>query len=202
MKHRRYGKFRLKNHVGNCCMDLLLVGIGIIGITIGHARIGGALFICFSMLDFIVNLIPYREKFSVNQTSLILYKGRATEEKFFPAKMTVVLSYADMCNDLAKSVTLVNQTYMLKGEWAISLLEDVPVNKVIDCLHGNGAWRYTNCWVEELLKKHFIYSFVCNQSVLEKVLYDKNFTLIIPETLLDKINIQRIKGEIYIDKGF
>lgn len=202
MKYRRYGKFRLKNHVSNCCMYLLFAGIGIVGITMGDAMISDILFICIPMVDAIVTLIPYREKFLVNQTSLLLYKGRTTEEKFFPAKMTVVLSYADMCTDLAKRVSLVNQTYMLKGEWAISLLEDVSVNKVIEKLHGKGAWRYTNCWVEELLSSHFIYSFVCNQSVLEEVLSDKNYTLIIPESLLHKIDIQKIKGEIYIDKGF
>ena len=56
--------------------------------------------------------------------------------------------------------------------------------------------------MEELLSSHFIYSFVCNQSVLEEVLSDKNYTLIIPESLLHKIDIQKIKGEIYIDKGF
>lgn len=202
MKYRRYGQIRLKDHVSNCCVDLLLAVIGIVGITIGNAEISGAFFIGISIVDVICTLIPYREKFSVNQTSLMVYKSRTIKEIILPVKMTVVLSYADMCTDLAKRVTLVNQTYMLKGEWSISLLEDVSVNKVIERLHGKGAWRYTNCWVEELLKSHFIYSFVCNQSVLEEVLSDKNYTLIIPETLLHKIDIQKIKGEIYIDKGF
>lgn len=202
MKYGRYGKFRLKNHVSDCCVNLLLVGIGIVGITIGNAVISGAFFIGVSVIDVICTLIPYREKFSVNQKGLMIYKGRTIKEKIFPVKMTVVLSYADMCTDLAKRVTLVNQTWMLKGEWAISLLEDVAVNKVIERLHGKWAWRYTNCWIEEKFKEHFVYSFVCNQRMLEEVLNDKNFTLIIPETLLHKVDIQKIKGEIYIDKGF
>lgn len=116
--------------------------------------------------------------------------------------MTVVFSYADICTNFAQRGALVSRTYMLKGKWFVSLLTEVHVEKVINRLHGKGAWRYTNCWVEELLKKHFIYSFVCNQSMLEEVLCGKNYTLILPETLSKIIDTKKLKGDIYIDKGF
>ena len=162
----------------------------------------GVVFIAISIFDVIYTLIPYTEKFTVNKSNFMVYKGRVTKEINLPAKMTVILSYADMCTDLAKRVTLINQTYMLKGEWSISVLEDVSVEKVIKQLHAKGAFRYTNCWVEEKLKQNFVYSFACNQSILEEVLSDKSFTLIIPETLSHMVNIKKLNGDIYIDKGF
>lgn len=202
MKYRRYGKIKLKNHLSNCFFDLLFFLFGIACITTGNSEMSGAIFIGIAIFDVIHTLIQYREKFLINKDTFVVYKKRRIKSINLPSKMTVVISYADMCTDLAKRVTLYNSTYMLKGEWAISLLEDVFVEKVIERLHGKGAWRYTNCWVEELLKQHFIYSFVCNQSMLEEVLSDKNFTLIIPETLLHMIDTKKLRGEIYIDKGF
>jgi hypothetical protein len=202
MKYRRYGKFRLKNHLSNCFVVMFFLLSGIIGITMGKAVISGAVFIGVSIVNVICTLIPYREKFSVNPMSIMFCKGKVIKEIFFPIKMTVIISYADMTTDLAKRVTLVNNTYILKGDWSVSLLEDVAVDQVIEKLHGNGAWRYTNCWVEYLLKQNFIYNFVCNQSMLEEVLCDKNYTLIIPETLLHMIDTKKLKGDIYIDKGF
>lgn len=202
MKYRRYGKIRLKNHLSNCFFDLFFFLFGILGIAVGDSAMSGVVFIAISIFDVIYTLIPYTEKFTVNKSNFMVYKGRVTKEINLPAKMTVILSYADMCTDLAKRVTLINQTYMLKGEWSISVLEDVSVEKVIKQLHAKGAFRYTNCWVEEKLKQNFVYSFACNQSILEEVLSDKSFTLIIPETLSHMVNIKKLNGDIYIDKGF
>lgn len=202
MKYRRYGKIRLKNHLSNCFFDLFFLLFGIAGIAIGTSKTSSVVFIGIAIFDVIHTSIPYREKFLVNQETVIVYKKRKNKSIHIPSKVTVVISYADMCTDLAKRVTLYNSTYMLKGEWAISLLKDVPLEKVIERLHRKGAWRYTNCWVEELLKQYFVYSFVCNQSMLEDILRNKDFTLIIPETLLGMIDTKNLKGDIYIDKGF
>lgn len=140
----------------------------------------------------------------MRQTKIFLLpkKKNVIEKVILPSKLTIVISYADVCTDLAKRVGLLNQTYMLNGRWAISLLNEMPVGEVLEHLHGKYAWRYTNCWVEKLLKPKFIYSFVCDQDMLEKVLFNENYTLILPETLLDKIDTRRLKGKIYIDKGF
>lgn len=202
MKYRRYGKIKLKNHLSNCFFDLFFLLLGIIGISIGTVGISGAIFIGIAIFDIILTLIPYKEKFSLNQGNCTVYKKGKSKSINLPSKVIIVISYADMCTDLAKRVTLYNSTYMLKGEWAVSLLEDISVEKVIERLHDNGAWRYTNCWVEYLLKHNFIYNFVCNQSMLEEILCNKDYTLIIPETLLHLIDTEKLKGDIYVDKGF
>lgn len=202
MTYKRYGKIRLQNHLSTCCFSLFYILFGIGGIIIGNVLVVGTVFISVSIVNIICILIPYRESFSVNETNFCIYKNNTSIEKNIPKKMIAVVSYADICTDLAKRVTLLNQTYMIKGEWAVSILEDVEINKVIKQIHGKGAKRYTNCWIEELLKQHFIYSFVCDQSLLEEVLSDKDYTLIIPETLSNDINTKKLKGAIYIDRGF
>lgn len=202
MTYHRFGKIKLKNHLNNCFYDLFFLIIGITGIVTGYSEICGAVFLGIVVFDVTSVVIPYMEKFTFNQKRIIACKGRAVYEKIFPEKIIVVISYADMCTDLAKRVSLINQTYVLKESWAISILDNVGVEKVLERLHRKGAFRYTNCWIEEWLAQYFVYSFVCNQSILEEVLLDKDFTLIIPETLASIISTKNLRGEIYIDKGF
>lgn len=200
MKYSRYGKIRFKHYWYECFIVLVCLMFAIFGFIekfkLGSFGIGLVIFLMINIL------IPYREKFLLNQDAVIVYKKRKIKSINLPSKITVIISYADVCNDLDKRDMSYNSTKLLKGEWAVSLLEDVSVEEVTKRLHRKGAWRYTNCWVEELLKQHFIYNFVCNQSMLEEVLTNRNFTLIIPETLLPVIDITKLRGEIYIDKGF
>ena len=202
MKYTRYGKIKLKNHLSNCFFDLFFLLFGMIGIVNEISIICGIIFVSIAMFDMIHTLLPYKEKFLVNQDTIFVYKNRKIKSLKIPSKVIVVISYADMCTDLAKRVTLYNSTYMLKDDFAISLLKDISVEKVVKRLPDNRAWRYTNCWVEHLLNQNFVYSFVCNQSMLEEVLQNKNYSLILPETLLHKIDTKKLKGDIFIDKGF
>ena len=44
--------------------------------------------------------------------------------------------------------------------------------------------------------------YVTAKGTVEEVLQNKNYSLIIPEKLLHKIDTKKLKGDIYIDKGF
>lgn len=202
MKNKRYGKIKLKNHLSNCFFDLSFLLFGMIGIAVGADLICIAIFFSFAIFDVIQILLAYQEKFEVNQGTIFVYKNRKIETINLPSKVTVVISCADMCTELAKRIELTSEAHMLKDDIAISLLEDISVEKVIKRLHDNGACLYTNCSVEFELNQNFVYSFLYNQSVLEEVLQNKNYSLIIPEKLLHKIDTKKLKGDIYIDKGF
>lgn len=201
MKYSRYGKIRFKNHWINYLMYLGCLVVAILGITTEGPKIGVAFCIGIAIFDMIDISTPYREKFLFNQDTITVYKKRKIRNINLPLKVIVVISYASMYTEFSRRMA-VHVDYMLKGEWAVSLLKDVSVEEVTKRLHRKGAFLYTNYCVEDVLKQHFIYSFVCNQSMLEEVLNNRNFTLIIPETLLPMIDIIKLNGEIYIDEGF
>ena len=122
-----------------------------------------------------------------------------------PAQFIVIVSYADVCTDFAKRVSLLNNTDILRGQWAVSLLRESHIEGVLNRLHEKRDSLYTNCYIEEWFQSgvthSFIYSFVCDQDLLEQVLNNKHYTLILPEALFDQIDTSRLNGTVYIDRG-
>lgn len=129
MKHKRYGTMKLKNHLSNCFCDCFFLLFGIACIAFGISGISAFVFLFIAIFDIALTLTPYREEFAVSHGTVTVYEKGEIKHIILPDQMTIVISYADMCTDLAKRVTLYNSTYMLKGEWAVSLLEDISAEK-------------------------------------------------------------------------
>lgn len=202
MIYKKYGKFLFKDYWLNWIIVSIFMMFGIIGIANEMPEIYCGIYILIAFVKSISILLPHRERFAINEDGIVVYNGNKVKEIFFPSQFIAIISYADICTNLAKKISKVNRTYNLKKRFSISFVQEISLQEALEKLHGKYTYRYTNCWVEELLKQNFIYSFVCNQSMLEEILRNKDFTLIIPETLSNMINIKNIKGDIYVDKGF
>lgn len=202
MKYRRYGKFLLKDYYSGWFGILLFLLIAFTGSKNGIQKylVIWPIFLAVMMARGIIE--PNKEWFSVSDDVIDIKKGRKRYQIILPQEIIVIVSYTDVCSDLAKRVGIGNSNYMLKGRYAVSILRKLPVETVLETLHAKYAYRYTNCFIEEQLKRNFIYSFVCDQELLEKIVSGKRYTLILPETLVHKLNLTRLKGDIYIDKGF
>lgn len=202
MRHNRYGKFKVQDYWINWIFVFLFLLFGIIGIMYEVPLIYCAVYIFIAIVKTVCVILPHREKFEINNNTFIIYKGKKIKEIKIPSRFIVIISYADICTDLAKKTSLVNRTYMLKQRYAVSFLKDIPLPEVLDKLHGKFVCKYTNCWIEELMKQNYLYGFVCEKDNFEEILLAKRCTLILPETLSDQIDTNAFKCDVYIDKGF
>ncbi len=220
MKHRRYGPFKLRNHLTRCFFVLVLIGYGMAYLILDISFVYGCVFLLIAAGTVVCYALPFTETFELTDNELIISKGRNKRRVLLPAQFIVIVSYADICTDFAKRVSLLNNTDIIKGKWAISLLNEVDTANVLHRLREEyctpctsyalhrarreGFIRYTNCYIEEWFKsgdtQSFIYSFVCDPNLLEQVLKNKNYTMILPESLSDQINTTRLSGNVHIDK--
>lgn len=202
MRYSRYGKFKFQDYWLNWIFVIMFALFGIIAIVYEVPLIYCSVYILIAILKTLCVILPHREFFEINNNTFIIYKGKKIKKVELPTRFIVIISYADICTDIAKKTSLVNRTYMLKQRYSVSFLKEMPLQELLERLHGKYGYKYTNCWIEELMKQNYLYSFICEQCNLEEVLSGKNFTLILPETLSDKINTNVLKCDLYIDKGF
>lgn len=205
MEYRRYGKLRF----GDYCSAW--IGTAIIFVLIIITSVTGApLFLILYALTLAVYMlysifIPNSERFSICDNVIITKKGRKKQEIAIPVELTLIVSYADLCTSLAKRVSIGNQTYMLKNKCAVSILQKIPLETALEGLHPKYAWKYTNTMIEECFDDYrhvYIYSFVCDQNLLDKLIGDRECLLIIPESLSDRVSVNSSNVNVYIDTGY
>lgn len=203
MKYRRYGKFRFSDYTSSWFAIILISFLILIGIFTNTKFY--LLIVPLMFLGIMVWSIykPNRECFSISGNTLIIIQGRKKQSIDIPYNPTVILSYADLCPPIAKRIGSGNQTYLLKGRYAVSILQNVSLETVLSRLHKNHVFRYTATMVEECFnEQQYIYSFVCNQELLQKLLANKTCLLIIPESLMKMVSVDLNSKNVYIDKCY
>lgn len=203
MKYRRYGKFRFCDYKSAWFAIAFYLVLMIIGLLLKTQ-------ICLLFVPLIIILImvwsiykPNSERFLISEDTITVMRYRTQQTIAIPYETTLIVSYADVCPPIAKRISFGNQTYMLKGRYAISILQKIPLESALERLHQNYAYKYTNSMVEEYFDGElYVYSFVGNQEILDKLLTNKKCQMIIPETLLSQISINSPKVNIYVDNGY
>lgn len=203
MAHPRYGKFRFRDYISGwfaIIFFLVIVIDGYLTNTLVHLLIW-PLFLSMIMAWSIYK--PNRERFIISDNIITIIQGRKEQKVIIPSEITLVVSYADVYPPLAKRVGGVNQTYVLKGRYAVSILHKVPLERVLECLHKNYARKYFMSTIEERFNEQtFIYSFVCNRELLDDLLVRENYQLIIPESLLKMVFVNQNTANVYVDVGY
>ncbi len=202
MKYNRYGKFKFKYYIINWLVVIVLFVIVITNILYKAPFITIFIFLLLGIGKTVSVLLPYREKFYFDGKSITNVNGKKTNKIELPSQFVAVVSIADVCTPIAKKVSLGNRTYILKDKYAISILQENYVDNVLEQLHKKYVYRYTNCWIGYNLKDEFIYSFVFDQELLEDFLSDKECDIIIPESLCEKVKIDKHNIKVYVDKGY
>ena len=203
MKYRRYGKFRLRDYTSAWLAIVflfILVVVGFLTDTQFYLLIWPLLLLMIMAWSIYK---PNNERFMISGDTITIIQGRKEQKISIPSEPTLVVSYADVCPPLAKRISYGNQTYMLKGRYAISILQKIPLETALMRLHQNYARKYTTSTVEECFDEHlYVYSFVGNQEILDKLLANRNCRIIIPETLLNQISIDLHQINVHIDTGY
>ena len=203
MKYRRYGKFRFCDYNSAWLGIVVLFAPLVVGFLTNTQFY---LLICPLLVIIIMVWSIYKpnsERFLISGDTIIIMQGRKKQKVSIPSEPTLIVSYADICPPLAKRVSYGSQTYMLKGRYAISILQKIPLETALVRLHENYTRRYTNSTVEACFDEClYIYSFVANQEMLDKLLANRNCQIIIPETLLNQISIDLYQINVHIDTGY
>ena len=203
MKYRRYGKFRARDYISAWLVIAFLLVSIIVGLLTDTAFYWlvipflGTLMMLWSVVE------PNRECFSVSNRIITSFKGKKTEKLEIPSSPILVFSRADICASSIKNICFGNQSYWLRGRYAVSILQHVSAETALQCLHRNHAKAYTNTSIECTFEvNQFVYSFVCDQVMLNEWIYSEKCKLIIPESLIDKIRVHTSKIDVYVDKGY
>lgn len=203
MKYRRYGKFRFSDYISAWLVIvflLVLVVVGFLTDTQFYLLIWPLLLLMI-MAQSIYK--PNNERFMISGDTITIIQGRKEQKISIPSEPTLVVSYADVCPPLAKRISYGNQTYMLKGRYAISILQKIPLETALVRLHQSYTRKYATSTVEACFDEClYVYSFVGNQEILDKLLANRNCQIIISETLLNQISIDLHQINVHIDTGY
>ncbi len=202
MEHWRYGKFRFRDYISSLfaiAFMLVLVVIGFLTSTRFTLLIGPLAFLVIMVWSL---YIPNRERFSISGDIITTIQGRKKRGIVIPHEPTLVVSYADVCLQFAKGINCGNQTHLLKGRYAVSILRNMPLETALKQLHQKYMRKYTNSTIEAVFDDYqYVYSFVCNQELLQLVTH-RSCQIIIPETLLHQLLIDSSQANIFIDTGY
>lgn len=202
MKNRRLGRFRFGDYFFSWFSIVILLLFSVVSLILKLSLLFVVFPLAYAIIWFGTILIPYFEQFSINNNCISVFWGKKTETIHLPEECTIIVSYADVCPPLTVRTSWGNPTHILKGKFAISVLEKVPLEEIIEKLHSNRIQKYTTSTIKTAFPDRFVYSFVCDQFLFETLTNNKNYFLIIPESLSDVLTFDSHSEKMYIDVGY
>lgn len=200
MEYYRYGKFNFSDYYGSWFGIAVLLIFTIASITLDLS----ASFVIFPTVYILIwlwkILMPNRERFVVCDDYIRVLVGRKTQNIIIPSELTLVVSYADICPPLAMRTAVGNETHILKDKYAVSILHKMPLDATLEALHHNYLRKYTTSTIRALFDDcRYIYDFVCDQYLLDKLIANRDCQLIVPGSLSEKISVDSNYVNIHID---
>lgn len=200
MKNLRYGKFRFGDYNMSWGAIILLMLFAAASLILDLSFLFFLFPTVFAVVWLWVILVPHREQFVLHGDTIAVYAGKKSRSIALPLELTLVVSYADICPPLAIRTAVGDQTHILKDKYAVSILQDVPLDAALEALHRNYIQRYTTSTIQTVFDDYrFVYSFVCNQSLLDELIANRKCSLIIPESLFERISVDSSIVNVYID---
>lgn len=204
MNYHRYGKFRLSDYTSAWFASTFMFVLVVVGLLMDEKIHLLVWPLIMSVVVVWSVLRPNMECFTLADDRIIVKKDRKRKEIDIPPALTLIVSYADVCPPIAKRIgSIGNQTYLLKGRYAISILQKMALEDALERLHQKNVRKYTMSTIESFFDDHsYIYSFVCEQSLFDKLIGNRECQLIIPESLLDKLFVDPSAVNVHIDTGY
>ncbi len=200
MKYYRYGKFRFRDYCVSWIVIVVLMIYSISSSILGLSRFFTILPMIYAMVRLCAILVPQLERFILNNDSITVFRYKKAHTIQLPLKPTIIVSYVDICPPLAIRTAGGNQTHILKDKYAVSILQNTPLDIVLEKLHRNYVRKYTTSRIQMVFDEcDFIYSFVCNQSLLDTLVNNRKCILVIPGSLSDKFHVDSNTVNIHID---
>lgn len=203
MAYSRYGKFRFGDYWGSwlaIIVYLTLVAMPVkLDISIWYCFVPAA---C-AVVRLWAIIARNCERFAIGEDSITVSKWGKKQVIALPTQLTLVISYADICPSLATQSAFGRKTHVLKDKYAISIIRKMPLHCALARLHGFYMRKWwTTSGIQDIFQEYtFFYSFVCSQTLLEKLLANRDCLLIVPESLSEKVSVDSGKANVYMDMG-
>lgn len=198
MNNLRYGKIRLDDYLPSIGLTICPLLIGIVALTAG-ANFEAGVFFTATVLALLNILSPCLECFSI-RGNIITTRGLFhSSKKSIPSKSVLIITQADVHEVIGQ------QSVLLKGRYAVSILRSTPLDTVLKILHGKypSQFLYTNSTIQRSFDEHiFIYSFVFDEELLACVLKNTECLMVIPESIKKCVVIDNMSVEVYIDLNY
>lgn len=203
MAYSRYGKFRFGDYWGSWLA--IIVYLAFVAMSV---KLDISIWYCFvpvacAVVRLWAIIAPNCERFAIGEDAITVSKWGKKQVIALPPQLTLVISYADICLPLATQSAFGNQTHTLKDKYAVSIIRKMPLHCALARLHGFYMRKWTTSAIQSVFQEYtFFYSFVCNQTLLEKLLANRDCLLIVPESLSEKVSVDASMANVYIDMGY
>jgi len=202
MRIRRLGTFRFGDYYTSWIAIVLLLLFSIASVVLELPF----LFVIFPLMYVVIwlgaVLVPHCEQFTISSDVISVFWGKKKRTIHLPSELTLVISYIDVCPPLTVHTASGNQTHILKDKFAVSILKQMPVEDVLESLHRNYIHKYTTSSIRTVFDSYnYIYSFACNQSLLDALIANRKCLLILPESLAKLVSFDNSIVNVYIDQG-
>ncbi len=202
MKNRRFGKFRFRDFGISWIAIALLLLFSVASVVLKLSLLFVIFPAVYAIIRLVILLVPYCEQFVISRDFITVFWGKKAKTIPLPSKLTLVVSYADICPPLAVRTVVANQTHILKDKFAVSILKEMPAEVALEILHRNRAQKYTNSTIQTVFDDYrYIYSFVCNRSLFDELIANRECLLIFPESLIGVISFDQNTINVRIDSG-
>ena len=203
MNYKRYGKFNFFDYISTWFAIVFMLALAAIGYLVNVSYYLLIIPLLYSMIMLWSIYLSNSERFFISDDTITIIQGRKKQKVSIPSEPILVVSYADVCPPLAMRMSYGNQTYMLKGRYAISILQKMPLETALVRLHQNYTRKYTTSTVKACFDEYlYVYSFVGDQEIVDKLLANRKCQIIIPETLRNQIAIDLHQTNAHIDTGY
>ena len=196
MEFNRYGKLCWKDYKFTLASIGGFVLLAIVNLALSLPLLYSIFPLAFAIIWTILIVRPHMERFAVGDYSIYVHQGKRTHEILLPSNIVLVISQADIRD------TFSVQSNLLRNKYAVSLLHSDPLEEVLQILHANRAKKYTNSSIEAASTHSLIYSFVYNEYAFTQILKHGVSKVIIPESLVNQIDLSAFKCSVFIDEGF
>jgi len=200
VKYSRYGKFRFSDYYLSWVAIVFFVLFSIVFIVFDFNPFFAIFSIGYAWLWLWRILEPQREKFMIQKDKITVFKGKRISTIELPIELILVISYADVSPPFAIRTAVGNPTHILKDKISVSILKKIPVDSVINALHQNYIQKQTMSRIQAVFDDfRYVYSFVCNQDILNQLFVSRKCSLIIPKSLKELISFDSNIVDVYID---
>lgn len=209
MNYYRYGKLSFSDLglVWFVCAFLFLLGgtaivFSIIDFLSGDLALLGVFLIVFTFVFFFSIFKKTKEQFFIEKNVLSILNFGKRRDIILPSCITVIIAHADFMPPLATrspSALHMRQTIALNDRYEAILLEGSLEEDIIPVLC---RYHYSSSHIEEAFENRFIYSFVCNQEILDSLLMHSECNLIVPYSLSKRLIINKSVKKVFIDNNY
>lgn len=207
---RRYGKLSFSDHftmaIGSIILCIIASGsliLRFLNISTTPYMYGIGIIIVCVFWNMAI-LIPYSERFEIRNDKIISQILFRTAKIDIPDNISIVISYLDNCPHLARrsAAHISQQVFIPEGKYMVSILKQISTPDLLEKLHRPFVNPYTNSTVMDSFCGQFIYSFIWDHALLDRVMQNRNCNIVIPKSLSNRLVVSASNAEIIIDDGY